>query len=266
MTVSSGLSLAFMVIGLLAVVFALVVIWRRNPATPGLTQAQDPVQLEKASQEADHIRARAETEAAGILERARDEAEQAAQGRREVEEEIRAVKDEVRELRGDLERRELRLADREQRLDEEVKRIEERAQALSARRQDLDRRAAELDQKDAERKSELERVALAFRVLLVQLGGAAVEVLPAGGQGLGALLDPLELLVQPLLAIGQAQLAALKVTAQLADLILDGADLFFDFPAALGGLFGLVAGSFEDAGGFGLGAGADVLGFLAGLF
>ena len=108
--------------------------------------------------------------------------------------------------------------------------------------------------------------AFPFRVFLVELGGAALQVLLARGQGLGALLDPLELLVQPLLAIGEAQLAALEVTAQLADLVLDRADLFFDFPAALGGLFGLVAGSFEDAGGFGLGAGADVLGFLAGLF
>src|ERR1700756_1517117 len=149
-----------MVIGLLAVVFALVVVWRRTSATtPSLTPVQDSVQLEKASQEAEHIRARAETEAAGILERARDEAEQAAQGRREVEEEIRAVKDEVRELRGDLERRETRLADREQRLDEELKRIEDRAQALSQRKQDLERRAAELDKLDADRSKELERVA-----------------------------------------------------------------------------------------------------------
>ena len=107
--------------------------------------------------------------------------------------------------------------------------------------------------------------AFPFRVFLVELGGAAVEVLPARGQGLGALLDPLELLVQPLLAIGEAQLAALEVTAQLADLILDRTDFFFDFPAALGGLFGLVAGSVEDPGGFGLGARADVVGFLAGL-
>jgi ribonucrease Y len=159
-TVSSGLSLAFMVIGLLAVVFALVVVWRRTGTTssPQL-QAQDRTQLDQASQEAEHIRARAEAEAAGILQRARDEAEQAAQGRREVEEEIRAVKDEVRELRGDLERRELRLADREQRLDEEVKRIEDRAQNLAGRRQELDRRAAELDRQDAERKTELERIA-----------------------------------------------------------------------------------------------------------
>src|SRR5271170_5542822 len=133
-----------MVIGLLAVVFALVVVWRRTTASPQLNPAQDPIQLEKASQEAEHIRARAETEATGILERARAEGEQAAQGRREVEEEIRAVKDEVRELRGDLERRETRLADREQRLDQELKRIEERAQALNARQHGLDLRAAEL--------------------------------------------------------------------------------------------------------------------------
>src|SRR6202042_2316473 len=111
-------------------------------------QPVDRSQLDSVASEAEHIRARAQTEATGILERARNEAEQAAQGRREVEEEIRAVKDEVRELRGDLERRELRLADRE-----------ERAAALSGRKQDLERRAAELDQKDAERRSELERVA-----------------------------------------------------------------------------------------------------------
>ena len=164
--VSSGLSLAFMVIGLLAVVFALVVVWRRTPnatRTP-LAQPADRSQLDSASQdraaaEAEHIRTRAQTEATGILERARQEAEQAAQGRREVEEEIRAVKDEVRELRGDLERRETRLADREQRLDQELKRIEDRAQALSQRKQDLERRAAELDKLDADRSKELERVA-----------------------------------------------------------------------------------------------------------
>jgi ribonuclease Y len=164
--VSSGLSLAFMVIGLLAVVFALVVVWRRTPSatrTP-LAQTADSSQLDSASRdraaaEAEHIRTRAQAEATGILERARQEAEQAAQGRREVEEEIRAVKDEVRELRGDLERRETRLADREQRLDEEVKRIEDRAQALSQRKQDLERRAAELDKLDADRSKELERVA-----------------------------------------------------------------------------------------------------------
>jgi ribonuclease Y len=161
-TVSSGLSLAFMVIGLLAVLFAFGVVWRRT-ATTSRDTAQvaqaDRSQLEQVSQEAEHIRTRAETEAAGILERARTEAEQAAQGRREVEEEMRAVKDEVRELRGDLERRETRLADREQRLDAELKRIENRTQSLDERRQDLDRQAAELSRQDTERGKELERVA-----------------------------------------------------------------------------------------------------------
>jgi ribonucrease Y len=159
--VGSGLSLAFMVIGLLAVIFAFGVVWRRTVSTPrdaALVAQADRGQLDQVTKEAEHIRARAETEAAGVLERARTEAEQAAQGRREVEEEIRAVKDEVRELRGDLERRETRLADREQRLDQEVKRIEDRSQTLDQRRQDLDRQAAELDRQDAERGKELERV------------------------------------------------------------------------------------------------------------
>jgi ribonucrease Y len=161
-TVSSGLSLAFMVIGLLAVIFAFGVVWRRT-ATASRDTAQvaqvDRSQLEQVSKEAELIRTRAETEAAGVLERARTEAEQAAQGRREVEEEMRAVKDEVRELRGDLERRETRLADREQRLDQELKRIEDRTQSLDERRQGLERRAAELDRQDTERGKELERVA-----------------------------------------------------------------------------------------------------------
>ena len=61
MTVSSGLSLAFMVIGLLAVVFALVVVWRRTttPGTPSLPQAQtaqDRTQIDTATQEAERIR------------------------------------------------------------------------------------------------------------------------------------------------------------------------------------------------------------------
>jgi len=67
--VSSGLSLAFMVIGLLAVVFALVVVWRRTPGatrTP-LAQTADRSQLDTATSEAEQIRARAQAEATGIL-------------------------------------------------------------------------------------------------------------------------------------------------------------------------------------------------------
>jgi len=80
-------------------------------------------------------------------------------------------------------------------------------------------------------------------------------------QGLGALLDALELLVEPLLAVGQAGLPALEVAAQLADLVLDRADLFLDLAAPLGGLFGLLAGPLEDPGGLGFGASADMVGF-----
>jgi ribonucrease Y len=138
--VSSGLSLAFMVIGLLAAAGAVVVL---------ITVTRRP--SVKAAQEAEQIRSRAETEAAGIVRRASDEAEQAAQGRREVDEEIRAVKDEMRELRSDLERRELRLADREQRLDAELRRIEDRSTALDQLKRDLDLAGAE-------RTKELERV------------------------------------------------------------------------------------------------------------
>jgi ribonuclease Y len=139
--VSSGLSLAFMVIGLLAVAGAI--------ATLVIAQRRQSV---KATHEAEQIRAGAQSDAQSIVQRAKDDAEQAAQGRREVEEEIRAVKDEVRELRGDLERRELRLADREQRLDTELHRIEARSQAL-------DELKHELDQAETGRAKELERIA-----------------------------------------------------------------------------------------------------------
>src|SRR5262249_51979470 len=155
-----------MVVGVVGVGAALMVAGTRPQKAPGPRPARPPARgrLDSASRagataEAEHIRTRAQTEATGILERARQEAEQAAQGRREVEEEIRAVKDEVRELRGDLERRETRLADREQRLDEELKRIEDRAQALDQRKQDLSRRAIELERAEAERSRELGRVA-----------------------------------------------------------------------------------------------------------
>src|SRR5437763_14425823 len=79
-TVSSGLSLAFMVIGLLAVVFALVVVWRRAPGTTKAQLTADRSQLDSATSDAEHIRARAQTEASGSLERARSAADQAAQG------------------------------------------------------------------------------------------------------------------------------------------------------------------------------------------
>jgi ribonuclease Y len=174
--------MVFMVIGLLATVFALAAVLflgirsRRTQQTTQTTQApqvteakqgqlspgeetQRQTRIAEATHEAGQIRARAEEDARGIRLRAKEEAEQAAQGRREVEEEIRAVKDEVRELRGDLERREGRLAEREQRLDEEIRRLEGRSEVLDQLKQELSRRKADLDQLDGQRKAELERVA-----------------------------------------------------------------------------------------------------------
>ena len=56
----------------------------------------------------------------------------------------------------------------------------------------------------------------AVGVELVQVGGAPVEVLLALAEGLGAILDALELLVEPLLTVGEAGFPALEVAAQLA--------------------------------------------------
>ena len=174
---SGGIALAFMVIGLLATVFALVIVFRRSSAgtlkapagtpPPSVTSAAGPVSTvastavstEEAAHEAEQIRVRAESEAASIVSRAQQAADQAAQGRREVEDEIRSVKDEIRELRSDLERRENRLADREQRLDKELHRLEDRSAELDERHRELDRRAAELDRQDEQRTATLERVA-----------------------------------------------------------------------------------------------------------
>ena len=173
---SGGIALAFMVIGLLATVFALVIVFRRSSsgtlkAPAGTTpssvassaRAAGPASAasteEAAAREAEQIRARAESQAASIVSRAQEAAEQAAQGRREVEDEIRAVKDEIRELRSDLERRENRLADREQRLDKELRRLEDRSAGLDERHRELDRRAAGLDRQDEERTAALQRVA-----------------------------------------------------------------------------------------------------------
>ena len=181
MTVSDGIAFAFMVIGLLATVFALVIVFRRSSAgtlkvaagpppssvasSSGVASATDAASAattasaEEAARAAEQIRTRAESEAASIVSRAQEAAEQAAQGRREVEDEIRAVKDEIRELRSDLERRENRLADREQRLDKELHRLEDRSAELDEHRRELDQRAAELGRQDEERKAALERVA-----------------------------------------------------------------------------------------------------------
>ncbi len=190
-TVSGGIALAFMVIGLLATVFALIIVFRRSAtgtlkappgaASPGITSpalaastsapaasapsaanaasAASVAGTEEAAHAAEQIRAQAENEAGRIRAQAKEAAEQAAQGRREVENEIRAVKDEIRELRSDLERRENRLADREQRLDKELHRLEDRSAELDERQRELERRAAEIDHLDEQRTATLERVA-----------------------------------------------------------------------------------------------------------
>ena len=112
-----------------------------------------------AIQEAEQIRARAESEAAGILSKAEAAAEQAERNRRAAEDEIRSVKDEMVGLRADLERREARLADREHRLDEEVRKLERRSAALDQLRTDLDRERSDLDRLGEERREVLERAA-----------------------------------------------------------------------------------------------------------
>jgi ribonucrease Y len=137
----------------------------RDRAQADAEQLRDRAQADaeqlrdRAQADADQVRDRAQTEAEGILKRATEAAEQAAQGRREVEEEIRAVKEEMRELRGDLERREQRIGEREQRLDAEIRRLEERRQALERRKQELDDETNALKDAGARAQQELERVA-----------------------------------------------------------------------------------------------------------
>jgi ribonucrease Y len=156
--------------GLVAALVAVVFVARRSPdklaalardVSHARSQAELAAQpqLDEASTLAEQLRARAESDAAAIVQKAEVSAEQAAQARHEVEEEIRAVKEEVRQLRGDLERREFRLAEREQRIDEEARKVDRRSSDLDDVRHELDSRRAELDRLDADRRAELERVA-----------------------------------------------------------------------------------------------------------
>jgi len=161
---------------LVASLFVLVYVIRRsspgriapqNAAALGASgeQASQPsdaatqTQLDEAVRQAEHLRARAESDAAAIVQKAEAAAEQVAQGRREVEDEIRAVKDEVRQLRGDLERRETRLGEREQRIDEEARRVDQRSAELDRIKQDLDAQGKELSRLEDERRDMLQRVA-----------------------------------------------------------------------------------------------------------
>ena len=112
-----------------------------------------------SAEEAEQVRARAESEAAGIVSKAEAAAEQAERNRRAAEDEIRSVKTELAGLRTDLERREARLAEREHRLDEEVRKLEDRSAALDQLRTDLDQERSSLDRLGEERREVLERAA-----------------------------------------------------------------------------------------------------------
>jgi ribonucrease Y len=165
-----GLVLAIVLaFALVACLSVLVFVIRRSPkivapASPEQAVGQQASaatqhQLDEAVRQADQLRTRAESDAAAIMRQAETAAEQVAQGRHEVEEEIRAVKDEVRQLRGDLERRETRLAEREERIDQEARRNDQRSADLEGLTRDLEARAKELDRQDDERRETLERVA-----------------------------------------------------------------------------------------------------------
>jgi len=176
---SSTISLVIGVVGLLAVVFALVVVLRRSPGRvpPPVTEAPASAipsaspnasaeltaeaqrTFEAASREADQVRTRAESDAAAIMREAGLAADKAAQASREADDELRAVREEARDLRADLERREARLAEREARLDAEFGKLDERAAGLEHVRGELDDRQADLERLDEERRAVLEQVA-----------------------------------------------------------------------------------------------------------
>jgi ribonuclease Y len=196
---SSAISLVIGAVGLLAAVFALIVVLRRlpgrqqpdvpaspapgtaGPQTAGLqtagpqaagaesaavraaameaASAQATAAVQRKLEEADQVRARAETDAATIMREAGLAADKAAQASRDADEELRAARAEARELRADLERREARLAEREGRLDAEFGKLEERSGRLDQVRRDLESRRADLDRLDEERRQVLEQAA-----------------------------------------------------------------------------------------------------------
>ncbi len=112
----------------------------------------------QAKERDDRIKA-AETEAAAIVAKADRAAEQAAQARQKLDEEISTVTAEARQLRSDVERREVRIGAREQRLDAEIRRLDQLSAELDQARQDLDGRQASLDELDAKQREVLERIA-----------------------------------------------------------------------------------------------------------
>ena len=93
---------------------------------------------------------------------------------------------------------------------------------------------------------------------LLELGPALFERLPAR-------LETAALIIEPLLPLADPLLAPLQVAAELADLVLDGADLVLDLATALGGLLcrllGRLDGPAEDPVRFGPRLGPDLLRF-----
>jgi ribonucrease Y len=176
---SSTISLVIGAVGLLAAVFALIVVLRRPPARDQPAVAATPAApvtepsglesaaaaaaaqrtLDEASQEADQVRARSQAEAAAVVREAGLASDKAAQASRDAEEELRVVRAEARDLRADLERREARLAERESRLDAEFGKLDERSASLDEVRRDLETRRADLDRLDEERRQVLEQTA-----------------------------------------------------------------------------------------------------------
>jgi ribonuclease Y len=133
---------------------------RAAPANPardtGSAMTADPG--DNANERDERIRA-AQAEAAVIVAKAERAAEQAAQARQKLDEELGAVTAEARQLRTDLERREVRIAEREQRLDGEMRRLDEFSRDIDQARKDLAGRQVELDELGARHRDELERVA-----------------------------------------------------------------------------------------------------------
>jgi ribonucrease Y len=172
---SSTISLVIGAVGLLAAVFALIVVLRRPPArdqpavaaTPGEPSGVESASvtaaaqrtLAEAGQDAEQVRARAQAEAAAMVREAGLASDKAAQASRDAEEELRAVRAEARDLRADLERREARLAERESRLDAEFGKLDERSASLDQIRSGLETRRADLDRLDEERRQVLEQTA-----------------------------------------------------------------------------------------------------------
>ena len=131
----------------------------RRIAEADLVAARAQRQLEDASRTADQVRASAESDAATIVRRAEESAQQITQAQQAAEEQIRVTRDEAGQLRTDLERWEARLTGREGRLDSELRKLEQHAAALEASQAELDTKRAELALLEEERRKVLERAA-----------------------------------------------------------------------------------------------------------